>query len=214
MSASHFRVGGVIAAHDRMSIPRGTGAGCYASHKTIAKKANVNYSNLSTIMADLIKWGYVTRTRSENVKVRFVYRICYESLPNDKLPSLPKDEVDPDTGEVTPVEGEGLPIPSCQLCPADGQVAETVERSLSNIFPKRFSETERNSAEAAPFGVGLGTIGSISNVGAFLAITERELKSGSHLDVWTKVQIEKITDELDTEDPNYNRAVRLLEQYA
>jgi hypothetical protein len=57
LTASHYSILIAIASHDHMSKPRGTGQGCWASHKTLAEKANVNYTNLSTLIGELIAWG-------------------------------------------------------------------------------------------------------------------------------------------------------------
>jgi hypothetical protein len=226
LHGSHFRALVAIAAHDRLSDERGKGAGCYASNKTLSAKCGINYANFSTVVNQLGMWGYIKSAPHPISRRTRVYRVIYDSndaLPTDKPlptdePSQPGKTVD----DALPVGKQDAQI----VCPAIEQAHEIAALPDDNYIPlngNRFSETEKDSAEAAELkprdtgpltiGPGLRTIASVSNAGAFLAITERALKDGGNLDIWTKVQIERITADFHTDDPNYQRAVRLLEQY-
>ena len=98
-TATHFRVLGAIAVHDRMSAKRKTGQGCWASHKTLAALCGVNYNNLSTAISELGQWGYLTRQSHPLNKRQHVYRVVYDISPagepsemGDAPDSSPTDE--------------------------------------------------------------------------------------------------------------------------
>jgi len=61
LTASHYSVLIAIASHDRMSKCQAGRQGCWAGNKTLAQEANVNYTNLSTLIGELIAWGYISR---------------------------------------------------------------------------------------------------------------------------------------------------------
>ena len=64
--------------HDRMSTSRGTGQGCWASNATLATKCGINYTNLSTVVTDLARWGYLIRESHPLNKRLRIYRVIYE----------------------------------------------------------------------------------------------------------------------------------------
>jgi hypothetical protein len=74
LNASHWRVLATIAAHDRFGK---NGTGCYASHRKLSAMASVNYNNLSTLIGELVFFGYVTKERGNLNRRMRVYRVIY-----------------------------------------------------------------------------------------------------------------------------------------
>lgn len=84
-AATHFRVLGVIAQHDRLSLVKGKGQGCWASHRTLAVKCGINYNNLSTAISELATWGYIVKASHPLNRRQHVYRVIYETSPVGEL---------------------------------------------------------------------------------------------------------------------------------
>lgn len=205
LAGLHLRALAVIAYHDRLSRHRKNGrdgAGCYASHVSLARDIGVNYTNLSSAITDLGRWGYVTRERHALNPRLHVLRVVYDPLPNGKDTPLPN-------GKTTFAKK-----PS-DLCPPNGQAPDSVEEPPVNIFPKGgeidFVETsERNSVETASPGKSEE---AVPNVGAQLAALERRLKSRKKIpphevDTWLD-WLQGVIDEHDVGDPIRGWAERL-----
>lgn len=58
-----LRVLAAIAAHDRMSMARGEGQGCWISNGSLAGKVGCDYSNLSKAIKKLGELGYILREK-------------------------------------------------------------------------------------------------------------------------------------------------------
>src|SRR4051794_5831129 len=78
LTASHFRLLGAIARHDRFSR---NGIGCYASHKTLSTEAAVHYTNVSKIVDDLATWRYIRAGRHPLNRRLRVYSLNYNDNP-------------------------------------------------------------------------------------------------------------------------------------
>jgi hypothetical protein len=215
-TGSHFRVLGAIAMHDRMSTSRGTGQGCWASNATLATKCGINYTNLSTVVTDLARWGYLIRESHPLNKRLRIYRVIYDTLPADKPSSDDQDNCAADTLPTGKVSAD---TSAQTVCPQKSEIKEDQGSSGVEYIPYKREDTAlkciRNSAETAPLlrGDGLRN-GRRSNDGAFLAITERALKDGkATLDPITEKHLERIMDERQDGDVLYHQAERILSTY-
>lgn len=74
LSAADFRVLGAIAWHDRMGR---NGSGCYASHRTLAAEAKIEYTALSRQIDRLAGYGYISETRNPMNRRLRIYRVIY-----------------------------------------------------------------------------------------------------------------------------------------
>jgi DNA-binding MarR family transcriptional regulator len=75
LTALHWRVLAVIAAHDRLSK---NGAGCWASQQRLADLAKCSYTRVSDTLTDLRTWGYNVTERHPTDERRRVHRIVYD----------------------------------------------------------------------------------------------------------------------------------------
>lgn len=217
----HFRVLAAICLHDRMSGSRGKGQGCWAGNKTLADECGCHFTNLSTAITDLGRWGYVEReTHPLNKKLR-VYRVIYGAADH-----LPTDKQSPPTDEET-------------VCPETNHAAETVcpqfdetEQNQSDAKVNIFRETgntlgetlEAYSAQAAHSDErAAGCEGKKPRtIGATLAIVERRLKQMREApqpdDVLHLDPLEEFLESVVTAwnghsgDPIGGRALRLLDE--
>ena len=213
LTGSHFRVLAAIAMHDRLSMSRKAGQGCWASNKRLAELTNLNYSNLSTALIQLGEWGYLNREPHPLNKRTRIYRVIYDALPTGKqsLNDLPMGE-----------QSEALPVgnPSEQIvCPEKSKSLKDQELESVEYIPLKREDILENhktySVETAPAlraSDGLRRRHSI-NAGAFLAIIERELKAGAPLDAHTRTHLVRIAEEFCPDTSEHQRAYRLLEQY-
>ena len=222
LTTTHWRILAAIAFHDRISGPREKGAGCFASNKTLADKAQINYSNFSTAVNELGRWGYVEAAPHPLSKRTRVYRVLYEALPVGKqsapLNSLPVGE---QSGRNT--TGEALPVgkkTADMVCPPNSQAHEIADFSYDNIFSETVIDSakqEESSVETAPIKIGAGLQSDKyrRNVGAYLARLETSLKAnGETLDDDERDYIEALADSFDRTDPLHNQALRLIDLWS
>jgi len=170
LTASHWRLLAAVCYHDRLSLSRGKGQGCWACHGTLAKKANVHYSNVSTLVGDFLAWGILTREPFPGDGRRHVYRVVYDSLPNGNTPSI----------DVEPPQKLRVEKNFSQSHQQDEQ-GEYISQKRSKIYP----------AEAAPLlssGAGPGK-GITSTDSATLALIVQAMKDGGHLDPCTRAVV-------------------------
>lgn len=147
LSATHFRVLTVVAKHDRMAGAIKKGQGCWASVKTLSKEANTNYTNFSSALNELIRWGYVTC--NSGPRGTRVYNLVYDAvpLPAGKTESLP-------TGKSRRNGAFASVAP--RLCPDEKLQPPNQEVAAGNIL----GITPINSAEAATDSAQPGKEGS------------------------------------------------------
>ena len=134
LSASHWRLLVAIAWHDRMGV---NGAGCYASHKTLGREACVHFTNVSTLVGELAKRGYIDVRRSSKDRRLRVYSLIYRSNPAVQGGSAEDFQVN----AAAVVSGEEVEGGSTDKnAEIDGgekrQVIEINEDSKDNIFRK------------------------------------------------------------------------------
>lgn len=225
----HFRVTGALAIHDRLSGHRQSGKqgqGCWASHKTLAQVAGVHITNLSTALGELHKWGYITAERHPMNKRTRIYRIIYETLPEDQVSPAPTDShplpVDKvsDSGAATTLcpehsnreqDQSGSAVEYIPLKREDTlQKQEEIRQKPENILQKQ----EINSGEPAPPQSGGGGWRTLiaDNPGGALALKERQLRTGDTLQPDERALIEEILL-ADFGDPISQQAKRILEKW-
>ncbi len=122
----HFRVLGVIAAHDRLGA---NGIGCYASHKRLTALVDCAYTRLSTTIKDLAEWGYLkAQPHPLNKRLR-VYQVIYNEHDAAFLKQQIVDPQGNDESAIVHMDFE--------------EVADSNEGNIVNIF----CEAENTSCE-------------------------------------------------------------------
>lgn len=138
LTGTDLRVLGVISFHDRRSLARGVGAGCFAGQRIIAQRAGLDRKNVRQSIERLVMLGYLERTERASEKRGYVLRVI-EVDPNSPLDAIGGAETpyaDDDDEAVDCFEGVQEP-------PQAG-VQEPPHRGLGNP-PKR---TIRDLAKA------------------------------------------------------------------
>jgi hypothetical protein len=140
LTGLHFRVLGVIATHDRLSMIYG-GQGCWAGQKRIAKRLGTYKSHVSRAISELVSFGYLTVEKGEG-EIRKVYRVVY--IPEDwGAFGVGGGEVTPDgNSKQREVTENGR-----EVTDGDCQVIEDIEEPRPNKGINR-AEAGKNSAEA------------------------------------------------------------------
>jgi DNA-binding MarR family transcriptional regulator/transcriptional regulator with XRE-family HTH domain len=95
LTGTDLRVLGVIGFHDRRSLARGVGAGCFAGQRIIAQRAGLDRKNVRLSIERLVTLGYLERTERASEKRGYVLRVI---------------EVD-ENAPVEPIGGAGTPYP-------------------------------------------------------------------------------------------------------
>lgn len=75
LTGTDLRVLGVIGFHDRRSLVRGAGAGCFAGQRVIARRAGLDRKNVRLSIERLVKFGYLQRTERTSTKRGYVLRV-------------------------------------------------------------------------------------------------------------------------------------------
>lgn len=239
LTCSHWRVLAAIALHDRLSARRKQGAGCYASNKTLSEKCGINYSNFSTVVRQLGLWGYIVSAPHPISKRTRVYRVIYGDADTDDSLPTGKQSDDETTADTLPtgkassqndggnVEISTLtndPLPTGEqsakiVCPPTQQVTENAQQPNDKYIPlngKIFSETVKDSAEAAPLSSGDGLRAKkSSNDGWYLQTVEQAMKElgYAHLPFGDQKLVTEIAERRYTDDPLHHQAERILETW-
>jgi DNA-binding MarR family transcriptional regulator/transcriptional regulator with XRE-family HTH domain len=75
LTGTDLRVLGVIGFHDRRSLARGVGAGCFAGQRIIAQRAGLDRKNVRLSIERLVTLGYLERTERASEKRGYVLRV-------------------------------------------------------------------------------------------------------------------------------------------
>jgi DNA-binding MarR family transcriptional regulator len=208
LTGLHLRVLACIALHDRMSGTRKTGQGCWAGNQTLARECGCNYNNLFTAIAHLAKHGYITRDPHPINKRLRVYRVIYN---DDDLTLLKCADCSP-TGEALPRQSGRTVRPNFENAERD-QSLQTVEYIPLKREDIPLKGEINSSEDAPPSGGARLPDGNGNKLGAKLAAFERVLRSGEeipNLEAWADL-LEKINEGGELNDPNAQRAGRLLD---
>jgi DNA-binding MarR family transcriptional regulator len=208
LSGLHFRVLGAIAMHDRISGKR-KGQGCWAGNQTLAAECGCNYSNLSTAITELGRWGYVEREMHPLNKRLRIHRVVYtgDDLAFTKLANtLPRGKQSAQIQEPTVCpeteKSRQTVCPIEKITPLDQRDSgvEYITRSVEYTQAKplnKFRETAR------------------INTSAFLARSQRALRrrefSQAELHDLRDV-LEEITSSEPVGTTDYQWAERLMDE--
>lgn len=103
LSGLDLRTLACVAAHDRMSLARGDGQGCWASHETLSRRIGCNYINLGKSIKKLGDLGYLVREKPTFGDRRgHVYRIPAELYSHAESLSFGKPSPVPEAPEKAP----------------------------------------------------------------------------------------------------------------
>lgn len=222
-----WRVLAAICSHDRFSTRRQS-AGCYASHETLAKEANVNYTNLSVAISRLKDCGYIINLSHPTNRRLRVYRVVYDdTLPNDKPNTLsggkqsPADRNGNGNGngavsEPLPAADDSLPNGPGIVCQSNLKREPTQQLSDNNIFringtkdipyKRRINSSEETSLRDAATNEG--------NEGALLAQIERShIRSSLPLTAEEITTLEAVMFGHERDDNMYGWARRIFETW-
>lgn len=76
-TGTHLALLAIIAAHDRLSLHRNSGAGCFLSNKQLAVRCGLSYARTSTMLNQLESWGYIVRAALDRDARRKTARVIY-----------------------------------------------------------------------------------------------------------------------------------------
>ena len=114
LSALDIRSLMVIALHDGMSLKKGSGAGCYATYRTLSAKVGTDITNFSKAVSRLCKLGYVLKERQQNDARRFTLRVVYgapQTAEGEEIvgetTNHPAEELGEPTNNNSEIVGEG-----------------------------------------------------------------------------------------------------------
>jgi hypothetical protein len=79
LTGGHLRLLLFIAAHDRLSLHRGSGAGCFLSNKQLSARTGLSYARIATMLNELERWSYVQRSPLERDARRKTARVIYNA---------------------------------------------------------------------------------------------------------------------------------------
>lgn len=134
LSALDLRVLACVAFHDRMSDARGKGQGAWASNETLAQRVGCHYTNLSTAITRLGKFGYIQREAHPLNKRLRVYRVIYEDSAADSLPGDKQSADDAETIVCDPANAGAEIVCLASRKAAQSQQDDPVEYiSLSDV---------------------------------------------------------------------------------
>jgi hypothetical protein len=211
-TASHHRVLAVISYRDRMSLVRGGGIGCIASHATIASEANVNYANLSALIGDLKFWGAILQERSPMDRRRHVYRVQF---------TLPVGKPSAENGLSEGKENGGIVSSKpLTLCATIQKSKLDQELGMCNILRNGIYESKDTKTQdseivtprrgiVARVGQGLGRDHAAGDLSALTSIKDA-LDQGGELDALTRKVVRQVLARAPANSPESELARSIL----
>lgn len=148
LTGTDLRVLGVISFHDRRSLARGLGAGCFAGQRIIAQRAGLDRKNVRQSIERLVMLGYLERTERASEKRGYVLRVI------EVDPNSPPDAIG---GAETPYvydDDEAVDYFEGVQEPPQAGVQEPPHRGLGNPHNRTIrdlAEARRDSPEGARF---------------------------------------------------------------
>lgn len=152
----------VIAFHDRMSMVRGKGGGCYAKHQTLAAELGVDIARFSKSLARLADFGYVLIEKQEGDRRRKTVRVIYsqngchgrqQSQPDDAPEIVATEDnyrgemvatADNETGEIVDIcdfqTRRNLPKTDAQYIPLRGEIDFEESSEIDSIEMARLDD--------------------------------------------------------------------------
>lgn len=199
-SGLDFRVYACVSMHDGMSLKKGTGRGCYATFATLTTEIGCDASNLSKSLKRLVEWGYLTEERQSDRR-RKSYRVTFESAESWQNRQRLR------AAELGQIVGHQLS--------GNGSNPPQTEQHYSSLKGLDLPKDKLDSPEGARLAARrLSKIGLGEKEGARLAMFERAYRTApeqvgdddlSEACEW----LSQLTESLDPDDPNFQRAQRL-----
>lgn len=142
LGATDFRVLGIIGQHDRRSLAKGSGAGCFSSMNSLARRLDMDVRQLGRSVDKLVSLGYLERTPRGEKWQGYTFRVIEEGEDS----KVPRGE-----GSAIPTPNKASiddPSPDCPYVGTD-QSSGLGQHGPHNKRAVR--EPVRDSAEAAHF---------------------------------------------------------------
>ena len=179
--------------------PRG-GRGCYATFATLTAEIGCDAANLSRSLKRLVDWGYLTEERQTDRR-RKTYRLTFHSAEawQNRQRSAARHLVE--------IVGNGLS--------GNGSNPPQTEQHYSSLKGLDHLKDKLDSSEEARFAARRLSRNWLSeNDGAQLAMFERVFRASPEAlsdEQLTEARdwLQRLTETLDPDDPNYQRAQRL-----
>ena len=213
-SGLDLRVYACVSMHDGMSLPKGTGRGCYATFATLIAEIGCDAANLSRSLKRLVEWGYITEERQDDRR-RKTYRVVFESRETWRNRQQSKSEI---VGNGECGNG-GNPLLNGQHYSSLKELDYPEGLELDSSKEACSAEKKETSSEPVTHGrlFNGGSNRKIplsENDGAQLAMFERAWKVDRYTDeqvVEWHAWLQPFYDDPDINDANNQRAVRLFE---
>lgn len=148
LTGTDLRVLGVISFHDRRSLARGVGAGCFAGQRIIAQRAGLDRKNVRLSIERLVQFGYLDRQERASEKRGYVLRVIEvdPNAPADPIGGAGTPYADDDDEAVDYFEGVQEPPQAGVQEPPHRGCGDPHNRDLRDLV-----ETRRDSTEVAHF---------------------------------------------------------------
>ncbi len=137
LTAEHFRVLMVVAAHDRFTS---NGKGCCASHPRLARLAKCHLKSLSRSLKALAERGYIEGLPSPFNKLQRAYRVVYNDADRAIMAS-------PIGNNPATYHGPIGNNPAAETDPIGNKDFHEPEQNQGLPVHNRFSETEKRFSE-------------------------------------------------------------------
>lgn len=153
LSGLELRALALYAFHDRLSLTRGSGQGCFASNRTLSIRLRCDYTSLSKVRTSLEKKGYIRLEARAGAKRLEVVRVIPDHLadrPNPRIARTGMDDCEPwpfDQGYIGPRTIEAWNSEPLEIGELTNDAAPKVgefTNSAEPIVGREISETRRN----------------------------------------------------------------------
>lgn len=184
----------MVCYHDRLSVVRASGQGCWASNKTLSQKSNISYTTVSTYLGSLIEWGYLTRETHPTDRRRNVLRVNYADSQSQNSSS--KDE-----GRHEIVHAAEKTAQRDQQ--VEGGEYIPLKRNINISSDAQYSTLSPRTDERSSAGRDLKSLTLISS----------ELEAGAYLDSTTRALVLEILSRAASDSLECSQAKFILEKW-
>lgn len=162
LTGTDLRVLGVIGFHDRRSLARGAGAGCFAGQRMIAQRAELDRKNVRLSIERLVSFGYIDRTERASAKRGYVLRVIevdetatVEPIGGAETPyAHEEDDFDDFEQGVQEPPREGAQEPPHRGCgdPQNRELRDLVETIRDSTEVAHFSQSASDEIPSSQLG--------------------------------------------------------------
>ena len=175
LSGLQLRVLACVAAHDRMSLPKKKGQGCRASNERMSQLVNCSYARICSTLSELVELDFLQREKAGRWTVyRVIYsdldRLLFSNVLGRAKSALSASHQAPIGCQADQKTGENPAKTHSQYIPLNGEIDLEESREKSSLETARLSARGLSKRKQ-----------SRANVGADLAMIERDLKAGNPL---------------------------------